>query len=245
MHNKKAFTLVELLAVIAIMAMILVVAFPALKAINSTGLATASRQLSSGLSLARQYAITMRTPVRVVLATDLALTNINPSGSNLICSAYNVYYGSNNTALSVVDWWPLQDWRALPSGVVMLNHFANPVSPGNTNYLTGTGATATLVGGPQTAYFDNTNSPMRLITNIVSATTMIYSNASFLEFRPTGAANSLYLPASQVGAIRIVQGALSDARSRAVIVNDAKNWVCIEYDGYMGRVRVRYPESFN
>lgn len=239
----KAFTLIELMAVIVIMAMILTVAFPALKAMSSTGLSTASRQLSSGMQLARQYAITMRTPVRVLLATDMSITNSTPAGSNIMCRAFSVYYPSNNVSAGAIDWWPLQDWRSLPSGVIILDHWGNQCAlTGGNGYLT-TAAPSFVSTALQTSMYDNTNYPMRVITNTISGLSAT-NYSSFLEFSATGAANPNYLPASGVGAIRLAQGAVLDARSHSVVVNDQLNWVVIEYDSFMGRVRIRYPDSY-
>ena len=57
--NKRGFTLVELLAVIAIMAMIVAVGMPALKALSSTGLATGARQFSNAAVRSKRGVVSM------------------------------------------------------------------------------------------------------------------------------------------------------------------------------------------
>jgi uncharacterized protein (TIGR02596 family) len=62
-----AFTLMELLAVIAIIGILLAISIPAVtNLMKASALNAASREVSSTLSLARQYAITQRTTTRVV-----------------------------------------------------------------------------------------------------------------------------------------------------------------------------------
>src|SRR5690349_3654336 len=110
--NKRGFTLIELLAVIVIMALSAAIGFPALKAMSGTALQTGARQFANAMTLARQYSINYRTPVRVLLAVDYAsMTNVwgGVSTSNFICRAYSAYYASNDVNGAVISWWPLQD----------------------------------------------------------------------------------------------------------------------------------------
>ena len=241
--NKRGFTLVELLAVIAIMAMIVAVGMPALKALSSTGLATGARQFSNAMLLARQYAINKRTCVRVVLPVDLAsITNsVGSVGSNYVCQAYSLYWGSNYVNGAYTAWWPLQDWRTLPGGVVFADH--------NTTWYTAnldTLSTVTLAPGSRlrtpgssgTLAYDNYTMTMPIVTNITTGITYNFKT-SYIEWRPTGVTTY-----GQVGGVRLMQGSVLDAGTRNIIITDTGNWVYVEYDGYAGRVRTRYPESW-
>ena len=251
--NKRGFTLVELLAVILIMVTIIAAALPALKALSSTGLSAGARQFSNTMLLARQYAVNKRTCVRVALAVDLLITNsVGTVGSNYVCTAYSVYWGSNYVGGAYKAWWPLQDWRQLPAGVVFTDH--NTDSSTGTHYdptiappaLAGGSTPRTFGGGTYLQRFDNGNSTytMPVITNINSGATYNLP-VSYIEWRPTGVATY-----NGVAAVRLAQGALLAAGSPStgfndnLLISDVNNWVYVEYDGYSGRVRIRYPESY-
>lgn len=70
-----AFTLIELLAVMAIMGLLLGISVMAFKDMGrGAGMRGASIQFKSNLSLARQQAITKRTPIRVIFANTNDVT---------------------------------------------------------------------------------------------------------------------------------------------------------------------------
>jgi Tfp pilus assembly protein FimT len=105
--------MIEMLTVIAIIGIILAVSLPAFNNLmKSGGVSSASRQISSTLSLARQYAITKRTNVRVVFpysATFGAGTNFAP-----LYQSYAVLeYGTRTNYLS--------KWELLPAGTIFMN----------------------------------------------------------------------------------------------------------------------------
>lgn len=238
--NRRSFTLVELLAVIAIMAVIVAAGLPALKAMSGAGLQTGVRQFSNAMSLARQYAINNRVLVRITLAVDANTMQRAAGNSNLSCRAYSVYWGSNDVNGALVAWWPLQDWRTLPSGVVFSEH-----NTGNYNYSTANssptlGANYRFLGNgsPNWQYFDSMDLTMKVITNIATGSAIMTNMTnSFVEFRPTGA--STY---GGVGGIRLALGSVIS--NRTIIITDTSNWAYVEYDGYGGRIRVRYPETW-
>ena len=66
LQRRRAFTLLELLTVIAIMGIIAAIALPTLKSLKPNSAATASRQLLDAVSHARQLAISQRTTVYMV-----------------------------------------------------------------------------------------------------------------------------------------------------------------------------------
>jgi len=109
-----AFTLIEMLTVLVIVGIILAIGIPAFtNLMKSGGLGAAARQVSNTLTLARQYAITRRTNVRVVFpfsGTGGAGTNLAPLYQSYAVVAVN---GTTTNYLS--------KWERLPLGTVFLN----------------------------------------------------------------------------------------------------------------------------
>jgi prepilin-type N-terminal cleavage/methylation domain-containing protein len=258
--NKRGFTLIEMLAVILVMALVIAAALPAINAVSASSLTQGARQLSNAMMLARQYAINNRQVVRLALAVDLSVTNAISSSagstvaSNMVCRGFAVYWQSNDVNNNVVAWWPLQDWRPLPAGVVIYENNTTSYSPGTAPPATSPGPP--LVGGQTTAFttWPNARYP-NTVTNMVVATNSVYIATnpvssyttllinSFVEFRPTGNAN-LITSSSGVADIMLVQGSLYDASTHRLTINNVNNWAAIEYDGLMGRIRTRWPESY-
>lgn len=235
----KAFTLVELLTVIAIVAVITALAIPSLRSFQSTALQTAARQLSNTLQLARQYAINSRTQVRVCLAVE------NTSGTtlrdDLVCRAYTVCRRTNDANGNLAGWIPLDDWTFLPEGVVLSEHntsgystitLPDPPTIGNS----GTRILNSSGGSPEWRYFNNTST----LTVFVPGSPESWYVSTVL-FEPTGAASGI---SANAAGIRLVAGSVLQAGSRTLLVTDTNNWVFIEYDSYGGRVRTRYRDSF-
>jgi prepilin-type N-terminal cleavage/methylation domain-containing protein len=240
-RSEGGFTLIELLAVIVIMALIAAIGFPALRALSGTALQSAARQFSSAMILARQYAINNRTPVRVTLAVNLP--GMGVTGSNLICRAYNIYWASNDLNGATVAWWPLQDWRMLPTGVIFSDHNATSYNWVTLDEVPPAGSqTRTLGSGtPAWQYFNN-SILMPLVTNVAVAGVATNITTSYIEFRPTGAA--VVSTANGVAGVRLATGSVTAPATRTVVINNTNTWAYVEYDNRNGRVRVRYPESY-
>jgi len=133
-----AFTLMELLIVLAIMGLLASIALPAMKGIQkSNTIANATHQLIADLSQARQTAIREQTTVHVIFVpTNIA--RLNPSGAqdpsgfrdrntwtNLLSHAYSSYAlfversvgdqpGTNQWHARYIG-----QWRTLPDGVII------------------------------------------------------------------------------------------------------------------------------
>jgi len=106
--GSRGFTLLELLIVIAVMAILLAISIPAFQGFGRGSRAkTALFQLSTTLNLARQMAITTRQNVHIMFP-DSALT-YNATNAQYAFSAYAVY--------SQRDGY-VGGWRKLPAGVV-------------------------------------------------------------------------------------------------------------------------------
>jgi len=244
--NKQAFTLTELLAVIAIMAALMLVAVPSLRSIRSTALQTAARQVSNTLQLTRQYAITHRTPTRFMIAVDTSSGKIAP---DMVARAFIVCTATNNTDGILQGWVPVQDWQMLPEGVVfsdLNSRFYDPIEihltddkpppVGVADRTAGTAASSSTAW----QYYDSVSTSPIFINGI--SETWTYSS---VEFRPTGLVASDSIPGNvPTAGIRIVQGSVLEPTTLSLLVTDSNNWVYIEYDELGGRIRTRFKDTY-
>jgi prepilin-type N-terminal cleavage/methylation domain-containing protein len=157
-----AFTLIEMLTVIVIVGIILAVGIPAFtNLMKSGGLSAASRQVANTLTMARQYAITKRTNVRVVFPYD---GTTGTSGTNLApwYQSYAVLeYGATTNYLT--------KWEHLPLGTVFMSDTPSPPLAPPLPYNFNNDLASTSFPFPYT------NSPNATL--------------AYIEFRPTGAAS--------------------------------------------------------
>ena len=246
-RGNHGFTLVELLAVIVIASILIVTAMQGIKVIGSTALQTAARQFSNDLQMARQYAITKRVRVRVLLAVDSG-SNI-PGGfdTNNFYRAYCVY------ALTTPNATRLTDWRVLPQGVVFTDQetYGTDYSP----------IQLTTVGCPTGGVHQcwNVNSqgaiPGSLVKSTFDCGTNVTDNGvmvtgSGIDFLPSGRANNYYTTAtgSHAGGVRLASGSVVanplNPGELDFIIPNTNNWVYIEYDFMGGRIRTRWSDTY-
>ena len=187
----------------------------------------------------------MRTPVRVTIAVNSA--NMGISSSNLICRAYSIYWASNDLNGVTQAWWPLQDWRTLPTGVVFSDQAASSyaVVSGNTPPNPGVSFRWSNGGGTLTWQNFENSIAMPVITNITTSVPASMT-MSYVEFRPTGEAKCGSTPPQGAAGVRLALGTVTipGAATPTLVINNTNNWVYVEYDTRNGRVRVRYPESY-
>ncbi len=136
------FTLVELMAVIAIIGLMMLVVVPAINGNKGSVLISAARQFSNDLNVARQYGIARNYRMRVVIATDKTISDSQTTIPDLISMQYSAYaimyqarIGSDSSIqttgwLTVRPanqpnlpygrdrWYYAQNWTYLPKGAI-------------------------------------------------------------------------------------------------------------------------------
>lgn len=135
-RSKAAFTLIELVLVILIIAALTVISLPALKGITqSHTVNSASQQLMDDLALARQYAINNRAYINVLFIPP-SIMSVFPPGANVPATTKRLTAGAYSTygfyADRTVGDQPgrhraryIGKWKSLPNGVfIATNEFA-------------------------------------------------------------------------------------------------------------------------
>lgn len=105
--HKPGFTLIEMLAVVAVIGLLLVVTMPAFNSMmSSSGIQTAVAKLRSTLGLARQWAITKHTKVYVVFPDDNAVSGVSQHKDKAFraFAVYAVTNRSNGTGEYISEW---------------------------------------------------------------------------------------------------------------------------------------------
>lgn len=121
-RERGAFTLVELLAVIAIMAILLVIAAPLLGTSASRNLNAAAAPLAATLRLARQLAVAQNQWVWVVFPDDEPSLYSGDPGE--VVKAYRAYaVVSSNRASGKVEY--VGEWKYFPAGVYIDRDFSS------------------------------------------------------------------------------------------------------------------------
>ena len=131
--QKIGFTLVELLAVIAVIGLLLVVTMPAFNSmISSTGSQTAVSKLRSTLGLARQWAITKHTKVYVVFPDNTAVSGFNQHKDK----AYRSYavYAVTNRSTGQGEY--MSEWDYLPPKLIFDDDLSRTQSVYDVEYET-------------------------------------------------------------------------------------------------------------
>lgn len=219
------FTLVELLVVAGIIAMMIGLSALAVKGVNTSAVSKAAAQVASGLSLARQTAITKNTSAAFLIA--------NQTGGGFPEDAFRhwaVVYSNRGQG----TWTLSKDWEALPNGAVFLETRKSP------NYTTMTPMPITQNPGqsfiPPTTSFAQTNNFNTLVVNSGTTTNVFSATLPCVIYSPTGAST-----AGQFTGIRVAAGS---ALSNQVTLISGQSYYFVETDGSIGRIRVRDPESY-
>lgn len=221
--HRDGFSLVELLTVVAIMALVMGLAAIGISGMAGPGLQTAASQVASGMSLARQMAISKNSPAAFIIATS--------TGTNLPSQPYK-YWAVAVSNRATANWSIQKEWERLPEGAVFLETIGSGYKTIEPNPFPG-GAN---VGSPFTpsSFANPTNVAGYYGTN--TNATFTFSGLPTIVFRPDGSASSASV------AIRLADGTV-DA-SNKVILRNTNRYMFVETDATVGRVRVRTPESY-
>jgi hypothetical protein len=188
----------------------------------------AADQVMSGLSLARQIAITKNTQAALLIAN----TNTTGFPTNGPYRHWSVVYsnkGANN-------WTIAKDWEELPNGAVfsqlLENARTNNSFPPSTS--PGSAITASFYPGANTNYTASFSN--------ISAGNSTYSTTSTpnIKFNSSGVAIGSASLAGSVG-IRISPGTSMGGNATITSTNQ---YYIIEADHTIGRIRMRSPESY-
>ncbi len=179
----------------------------------------AADQVMSGLSLARQVAITKNTQAALLIATN--------TSSGFPAEPYR-YWAVVYSNRSSTDWKFAKDWEALPNGAFFLD----------TRGQSG-GSYAPIGGNPLADdYSVGSFQPTIFATETFTINGTAISGATIpcIQFKSDGT------KASGGGeAIRIAQGAVSGGNATLTSLNQ---YYVVETDVRTGRIRMRSPESY-
>ncbi len=262
-----AFTLVELLAVVALIGLMMMVGIQGLGTNKSSSLISAGRQFSNDLTMARQYAIARNCRVRVVIATEKTIKDSGADLPELIGMQYRAYavmiqlrlYGSwwgklqnqPNLPYGRRRWEYLESWKTLPKNVIF--------DPSDTNLKSADNKGVSL---PRTTVFFGDRATENLWDGItLDDLPFPYRNSdtdppkgsemAFIEFKPNG------MP-TMPGSVRLVNGTVQVSPSgdnasilvprrssakTALSSNDpaSENCVVLSWDGFIGKIKWTQP----
>jgi prepilin-type N-terminal cleavage/methylation domain-containing protein len=212
-----AFTLVELLVVIAIIGMMVGLSAMAVSGMRAPAVQHAADQVMSGLSLARQIAITKNTKAALLIA-DKTSTGFPTNGPYRHWSV--VYSNKGNST-----WTIAKDWEELPNGAFFLETLGTSYKTISNNII------AQKVGESFTpsTFEDKTT------YSISSPTNLSLSSVPSIFFQSDGTSTGLKK------AIRIAAGSVIGGN--ATLTGNA-TYYFVETDGSVGRIRMRSPESY-
>lgn len=222
-----AFSLVELLVVIAILAMMVGLSAVAVQGFRAPSVQQAADQVMSGLSLARQIAITKNTKAALLIAHQT--NNGFPSEAFRHWSVVYSNKGAESAAPGAAGGWTLvKDWEALPNGAIfseLLNTGYNTLTLNPTQALVGEAVSSSQFETRTFTVYATANSSSALIPS---------TTIPAIIFKSDGAA-------SFGRAVRISQGTVMSGNATITSTNQ---YYFVETDSTIGRIRMRSPESY-
>lgn len=213
---QKNFTLVEIIAVMGLMAILLFIALPSFeKLMKGGGVEVTARNLSGRLGLARGYAINNRQYV-AVLMPSVNLPNDYLFRSHRLC-----YVSTTGTAnvFSFNRWITSENWGFLPTGAA-INHINDNPHPA--------GSDSDWAAFPLVYPFAYEGvSGVKLPE--ISGYATVSGNVRAIVFRPNG-------KIAGAGGSRYVAVSESTYSGTSLITTNRKNWIDITIDQFTGRV---------
>jgi len=220
-HAKRcAFSLIELLVVVAIISIMAGLLTLGLQGVRAPAVQGAASQVTSGLSLARQVAITKNTKAALFIANDSA-------NGHIPFRHWSVGYLDKSSG----TWTLSKKWDPLPEGAVFLQTLINA----SYNVLTKNDFRH-QVGQPEIP------TDFAAITNVV-LDGRTFTGIPYILFASDGAAISgnATTPLTHA-AIRIASGLANT--NREVTLTSTDQYFFVETDGMVGRIRMRAPEDY-
>ena len=214
-----AFSLVELLVVMGIIGMMVGLSALAVSGMRAPAVQHAADQVLSGLSLARQIAITKNTQAALLIATN--------TSSGFPSEPYR-YWSVVYLNRSSTQWMLAKDWESLPNGAFFLDTRGQ------------SGASYSPIGGNPLSndYSVGTFMPNKYATSTFTINGTAISSATIpcIQFKSDGT------KASGGGeAIRIAQGSITSGNATLTSLNQ---YYVVETDNRTGRIRMRAPDSY-
>jgi len=267
--SSPAFTLVELLAVVALIGLMMMVVVPSLQPSKGTSLISAARQFSNDLTLARQQGIARNWRMRVVIATDKTIKDSGTDLPELMAMQYRAYAimyqqrnywgwvgaiaNQPNLPYGKDRWYYLQDWKFLPKGVVF--------DPADQDLKSADGKGLPL---PRTTIFSGTMASQGQWDGVTldklpfpfrnsDTDPSKGSEMAFIEFKPNGTptvAGSVRLVNGTVMVSRggvsytatlIVQGRQSPTSASSNDDPASQNCVVLSWDNLIGKIKWTQP----
>jgi prepilin-type N-terminal cleavage/methylation domain-containing protein len=226
LSSSRAFSLVELLVVMAIIGMMVGLSAMAVQGLRAPAVQHAASQVTSGLSLARQIAITKNTQAAFLIDSGIAYP-LEPYRH------WSVVY-SNREANT---WTIAKDWEELPSGAVFYE-IRGSLSGTGYSSINSTVNTFTVAPGgtiPTSNFFSaNSSASFSIVSSGNTAT------ATFPCVRFSSDGDAVNASGSGI-AIRIAPG--NSMNGNATITGNG-TYYFVETDGTIGRVRMRSPSSY-
>lgn len=255
LRRQRAFTLVELLTVVAIMAIVMGVLGYAIGNMGGPAPQVAASQVASGLSLARQLAISKNTETRFIIADLQAADGVGLPQESF---RYWTVIMTNKGAASPSEntWVMMKEWEKLPVGVVFLNLAAGgyntinnaPIGavvgqPFKPQYNTRLPAAQEWQGfgsyGPFNLVLDANRS--EVVTRLRTAPAIGYNGVGEALWCSNSSRGSLLSAASRAIAVRVAAGVVD--QSGQLTLKATNNSFYVETDR-RGRIRVRSRESY-
>jgi Tfp pilus assembly protein FimT len=214
-------SLIGLLVVAAIISMMAGLLALGLKGMKSPAIQGAASQVTSGLSLARQLAVSKNTKAALLIET-------NSANGRMPFRYWSVVYSNKGSG----NWTVAKKWESLPEGAVFVEVLSGNYSAISKKNITGISS----LGQPFTPSDFTTNS------FIISPSTTS-SNLPAIMFASDGAATSgNSTTAFTNAAIRIASGVAET--NGEVTLTSTNQYYFVETDGIVGRIRMRAPESY-